>query len=87
MSSSDNMTLSEEIDYIQGYIALQNIRLERPINFSVTFDLLQELGNPEFQIIFTTFYDEYAICAFKYKTIDSLLKPIIIEYTIPFSSI
>lgn len=38
MSSSDNMTLSEEIDYIQGYIALQNIRLERPINFSVTFE-------------------------------------------------
>lgn len=37
MSSSDNMTLAEEIDYIQGYIALQNIRLERPINFSVTF--------------------------------------------------
>lgn len=37
MSSSDNMTLAEEIDYIQGYIALQNIRLEQPINFSVTF--------------------------------------------------
>ncbi len=37
MSSSDNMTLTEEIDYIQGYIALQNIRLERPIRFSVSF--------------------------------------------------
>ncbi len=44
-----------------------------------SFDLLQELGNPDFQIIFTTAYDEYAIRAFKYNTIDYLLKPIIIE--------
>ncbi len=48
MSSSDNMTLAEEIDYIQGYIALQNIRLERPINFSVTFETKM---NPEICLI------------------------------------
>ncbi len=44
-----------------------------------SFDLLQELDEPTFHIIFTTAYDEYAIRAFKYNTVDYILKPIIIE--------
>ena len=43
------------------------------------FDLLKEVGHLDFQIIFTTAYDEYAIKAFQYNTVDYLLKPIIIE--------
>ena len=53
--------------------------LDIVLDRDTSFDLLQELGNPDFQIIFTTAYDEYAIRAFKYNTIDYLLKPIIIE--------
>lgn len=67
--------------------ALSVLRAEDPdlvfldivLDRDTSFDLLQELGNPDFQIIFITAYDEYAIRAFKYNTIDYLLKPIIIE--------
>lgn len=43
------------------------------------FDLLKEVGHLDFQIIFTTAYDEYALKAFQYNTVDYLLKPIVIE--------
>lgn len=67
--------------------ALSVLKAEEPdlvfldivLDRDTSFDLLQELGNPDFQIIFITAYDEYAIRAFKYNTIDYLLKPIIIE--------
>ena len=41
--------------------------------------MLENLNQLNFQIIFTTAFDEYAIQAFKYKTVDYLLKPIVIE--------
>lgn len=40
------------------------------------FDLLKEIPDPTFQVIFTTAFNEYAIKAFKYNAIDYLLKPI-----------
>ena len=40
------------------------------------FDLLDQFENPNFQIIFVTAYDDYAIKAFRYNAIDYLLKPI-----------
>ncbi len=40
------------------------------------FDLLNELKNRSFDIIFTTAYDSYAVKAFKFSAIDYLLKPI-----------
>jgi len=43
------------------------------------FELLEKIENKNFQIVFTTAYDEYAIKAFKYNAIDYLLKPIDIE--------
>lgn len=67
--------------------ALKVLKKEQPdlvfldivLDRDTSFDLLQELDDPKFQIIFTTAYDEYAIRAFKYNTTDYLLKPIIIE--------
>lgn len=47
--------------------------LDIVLDRDTSFDLLQELDAPDFQIIFTTAYDEYAIRAFKYNTIDYLL--------------
>ena len=55
--------------------ALSVLKTEEPdlvfldivLDRDTSFDLLQELGNPDFQIIFTTAYDEYAIRAFKYN--------------------
>ncbi|MEI9957456.1 MAG: response regulator [Ferruginibacter sp.] len=43
------------------------------------FEMLNELAEKNFHIIFTTAYDQYAIKAIKYAAFDYLLKPIDIE--------
>ena len=43
------------------------------------FDLLQEVTNLNFDVIFTTAYDEYGIRAIKYSALDYLLKPVQVE--------
>ena len=40
------------------------------------FEMLSQIENPSFEIIFTTAYDNFAIKAFKVSAIDYLLKPI-----------
>lgn len=40
------------------------------------FDLLRQVPDPLFQLIFTTAHNQYAIQAFKFSAIDYLLKPI-----------
>ncbi len=39
------------------------------------FDLLNNIENPEFQVVFITAFDQFAIKAFEYSAIDYLLKP------------
>jgi two-component system LytT family response regulator len=43
------------------------------------FEMLNELKEKNFHIIFTTAYDQYAIKAIKYAAFDYLLKPVDIE--------
>lgn len=43
------------------------------------FDLLNQLQPLEFQVIFVTAFDNYAIRAFKYSAVDYLLKPVDID--------
>ncbi len=40
------------------------------------FDLLKQLSKIDFEIIFTTAYDSYAVDAFKFSALDYLLKPL-----------
>jgi two-component system, LytTR family, response regulator len=41
------------------------------------FRLLEDVGEINFEIIFTTAYDQYAVKAIKYAALDYLLKPVI----------
>src|SRR6478609_2837790 len=40
------------------------------------FDLIDELSPVDFEIIFVTAYEHYALKAFRYSAIDYLLKPV-----------
>lgn len=43
------------------------------------FDLLEQFKDPDFSVIFTTAYNQYAVKAFRYSAVDYLLKPINID--------
>ncbi len=43
------------------------------------FDILEQIPNRNFNVIFVTAYNQYAIKAFKYSAIDYILKPIDID--------
>ncbi|GAB3505847.1 LytR/AlgR family response regulator transcription factor [Emticicia fontis] len=40
------------------------------------FDLLQEIEKDDFEVVFVTAYDHFAVKAFKYSAFDYLLKPV-----------
>ncbi|MEM6361448.1 MAG: LytTR family DNA-binding domain-containing protein [Bacteroidota bacterium] len=64
--------------------ALAGIRARKPeaifldvhLHNQTGFDLLRKLERIDFEIIFTTAHDRYAVDAFKFSAIDYLLKPI-----------
>src|SRR5260370_12972341 len=64
--------------------ALDQIRRHRPdvlfldieMPGMTGFDLLDQLGDAQPLVVFTTAYDEYALEAFKVNSIDYLLKPV-----------
>src|SRR4051812_3593563 len=66
---------------------IEAIRLHRPdvvfldiqMQRETGFDLLEKIGEINFEVIFTTAHSEYAIKAFRFSAIDYLLKPIDLE--------
>lgn len=48
-----------------------------------SFDLLKQLPNLNFEVIFITDIAEYAIRAFKFSAIDFILKPVLVEELLP----
>jgi len=67
-----------------GIEAIENLNpnlvfLDIKMNDGTGFDLLRKIKNRDFQVIFTTAYDQYAINAIRYSALDYLLKPIDME--------
>ena len=54
----------------------QLVFLDVQIHDKTGFDLLQQLPKKNFDVIFVTAYEKYAIQAFKFSAIDYLLKPV-----------
>ncbi|MEP6748645.1 MAG: response regulator [Bacteroidota bacterium] len=54
----------------------QILFLDIEMPFINGFELLEKLGNINFELIFTTSYDQYAIKAIRFSALDYLLKPV-----------
>ncbi len=72
----------EEADGVEsGVLAIENLKpqlvfLDVEMDDGSGFDLIQKLGSYNFQLVFITAYNKYAVDAFRYSAIDFLLKPI-----------
>ncbi len=79
---SDNIHLMESFRSVEdGIAAIKKLQpdlvfLDVHINEKTGFDLLGQLPSINFDLIFTTAFEKYAIQAFKFSAIDYLLKPI-----------
>jgi two-component system LytT family response regulator len=82
VAACSNYHIIEEADGVASGIEKINsfqpdlVLLDVEMNDGTGFDLLKQLNNPTFQLIFTTAHNQYAIQAFKFSAIDYLLKPI-----------
>jgi two-component system LytT family response regulator len=64
-----------------GITAVKNLHpdvvfLDVELNSKTGFDLLNECSTKDFEVIFTTAYDKYAVQAFRFSAVDYLLKPV-----------
>lgn len=64
-----------------GLLAIERIKpnlvfLDVQIHGETGFDLLNQLEQVDFEVIFTTAYEKYAVHAFKFSAVDYLLKPV-----------
>jgi two-component system, LytTR family, response regulator len=63
------------IENLHPELVFTDIELEK----KQVFEMLQQLGNIDFEIVFTTAHQEYAIQAIRFSAIDYLLKPFGLE--------
>ena len=79
------VTVAAEADNASDGISLIELHKPQVIFLDIEmprkngFDMLQEIKEKNFHIIFTTAYDQYAIKAIKFAAFDYLLKPVDIE--------
>ena len=68
-------SVSETVDWLLRNECPDLIMMDVRLPDGLSFEVFEQL-NPKCPIIFTTAYDEYAVRAFKFNSIDYLLKPI-----------
>lgn len=73
--------VGEAKDALQGFEIINRkkpelVFLDIEIPFGNAFDLLDKLMPVNFEVIFVTAFNEYALKAFKYSALDYLLKPV-----------
>jgi two-component system, LytTR family, response regulator len=72
----------EEADGVQtGLLAINRFKpdivmLDVEMDDGTGFDLMRQITDPAFQLVFVTAHNKYAIDAFKFSAIDYLLKPV-----------
>lgn len=70
-------SVAETVEYLNSNPAPNLIFLDIELADGNCFSIFEQLNNPsQSAIVFTTAYSEYAVKAFKYNSIDYLLKPI-----------
>ena len=67
----NNEEAKSAIENLDPDLVLSDVELQG----ETVFTMLQQLSNINFEIIFTTGYDRYAIQAIKFSALDYLLKP------------
>jgi two-component system LytT family response regulator len=84
MLLEDNQEVKIVAECYNGIDALEAIRKNNPALVFLDvempkmngFEMLQQLSSVNFEIIFTTSYDQYALKAIRFSAIDYLLKPV-----------
>lgn len=80
-----DVTTVEEADGVKCGLAKINsfqpdvVLLDVEMEDGTGFDLMKQVPNPSFQLIFVTAHNQYAIEAFQFSAIDYLLKPVMPE--------
>lgn len=68
-------TVHEAVNWLRSNSEPDLIFLDIQLGDGISFEIFEKV-QPKSSIIFTTAYDEYAVKAFKFNSIDYLLKPI-----------
>jgi two-component system LytT family response regulator len=71
-------TVKQAIQLIGEYQP-QIVFLDIQMKGETGFDLLQQIGDYSFEVIFVTAHDNYAIKAFRFNAVDYLLKPVVVN--------
>lgn len=78
----DHVHLMDALQSVEeGVTAIKKFKpdlifLDVQINDKTGFDLLKQINAYDFEVIFTTAHDKYAVQAFKFSAVDYLLKPV-----------
>src|SRR6056297_1499338 len=79
---SDKIEIAGEADSVSDGIELINrqkpelVFLDIRMNRETGFDLLEAIEDKDFEVVFVTAYDEYAVNAFRFSAMGYLMKPV-----------